>query len=77
MFSRFLSEAAEIAEDPRLEESAAEFQHIGGQWEALGELFRETSEAHAAASLLGDCVAPLNTLADLEESAWTHLRERA
>ena len=29
MFSRFLREAAEITGDPRLEESADEFQHIG------------------------------------------------
>jgi hypothetical protein len=75
MFSRFLREAARIAEDLLLEESAAEFQHIGDQWEALGEWFRGTSEAHDAASLLGDCVAPLNTLADLEEVAWTKLSE--
>jgi hypothetical protein len=77
MFSRFLREAAQIAEDPLLEDGATKFQHIGDQWEALGEWFRATSEAHDAASLLGDCVASLNTLADLEESAWTHLRERA
>jgi hypothetical protein len=77
MFSRFLHEAAEIAADPRLEESAAAFQHIGDQWEALGEWFRETSEAHDAALLLGDCEAHLNALADLEEAAWTQLREPA
>jgi hypothetical protein len=77
MFSRFLREAAEIAADAHLVQSANDFQHIGDQWEELGEWFRETSEAHNAASLLGDCVAPLNALADLEEAAWTHLRERA
>jgi hypothetical protein len=77
MFSRFLREAAHIAEDPRLEGSAADFRHIGDQWEELGEWFRGTSEAHDTASLLGDCVAQLNALADLEEAAWTQLRERA
>ena len=77
MFSRFLQEATEIAEDPRLEQSAAEFQHIGDQWEALGQWFHETSESSDAASILGDCVAHLNALADLEEAAWTQLRERA
>jgi hypothetical protein len=77
MFSRFLREAAEIAADARLVQSATDFRHIGDQWEELGEWFRETSEAHDVASFLGDCVTPLNTLADLEEAAWTHLRERA
>lgn len=77
MFSRFLGEAAEIVGDPRLEESAAEFQHIGDKWEELGEWFLSMSEASDVASRLGECVAQLNTLADLEELAWTRLRERA
>jgi hypothetical protein len=77
MFSRFLREASKIAEDPRLEEGSASFQHIGNQWEVLGEWFLKTSEAAGAASRLGECRAALNTLADLEESAWMQLRERA
>jgi hypothetical protein len=77
MFSRFLREAAQIADDPRLEESANEFWHIGDRWEELGEWLLKTSEAADAASRLGECKAPLNTLADLEEAAWTRLLERA
>jgi hypothetical protein len=77
MFSRFLREAARIAEEPLLEESAGKFQHIGDQWEDLGEWFLKTSEATDAASILRECVAPLKTLADLEEAAWAQLRERA
>jgi hypothetical protein len=76
MFSRFLHEAAQIAEDPRLEESAAEFHRIGDEWEALGKWFRKTSEASNAASRLGECVVLLDTLADLEELGWTRLCER-
>jgi hypothetical protein len=75
MFGRFLGEAAGIVGEPRLEESAAEFQGIGDAWEELGEWFRRTSEAPDPASLLGECVAPLNALADREEAAWTRLRE--
>ena len=75
MFSRFLGEAAEITGDPRLEQSAGEFQHIGDQWEELGEWFRQTSEAPDAAALLDQCVAPLGHLADLEELAWRRLRD--
>jgi hypothetical protein len=75
MFSRFLREAAGITGDPRLNESAGEFWHIGDRWEELGEWFRQTSKAPAPASLLGECVAPLEALADLEEAAWGRLRE--
>lgn len=74
MFSRFLREAAGIAGDTRLAESADEFQHIGDEWEKLGEWFREASEADDPASMLGECAAALNGLADLEEAAWGQLR---
>jgi hypothetical protein len=74
MFSRFLREAAEIMGDPRLTESADEFKRIGDGWEELGEWFRQTSEAPDPTSLLGQCVAPLNALADQEKVAWGRLR---
>jgi hypothetical protein len=75
MFSRFLREAAGIAADPRLEESANTFKHIGNRWEALGEGFRQASEAPGPATLLGECASALNSLAEMEETAWTRLRE--
>jgi len=75
MFSRFLREAAEIIEEPRLEETADEFRRIGDNWEELGEWYRQASEAPDPASLLGECVAPLNALADQEQAAWGRLRE--
>ena len=75
MFSRFLREAAAITGDLRLIESADEFQLIGDRWEELGEWFRRASEADDPASLPGECVAPLNGLADLEETAWGRLRD--
>jgi hypothetical protein len=74
MFSRFLSEGAEITGDARLAESAAVFRHIGGEWEALGQWFRQASEAPEPAQVLGECAAPLNHLADLEEAAWGQLQ---
>jgi hypothetical protein len=75
MFSRFLGEAAAIVGDARLEEGAVEFQRIGDEWEALGEWFREVSEAPDPAARLGECVAPFDALAAREEVAWRHLRE--
>jgi hypothetical protein len=75
MFSRFLREAAAITGERQFEKSADEFQRIGDAWEELSEWFRRTSEAPDPASLLGECVAPLNALADQEEAAWVRLRE--
>jgi hypothetical protein len=74
MFGRFLREAAEITGDPRLEASAEEFRQIGDRWEELGTWFRRTSEVPDPASHLGECVGPLNALADLEEAAWRRLQ---
>ncbi len=73
MFSRFLREAASIAGDPRLARSAADFQQIGDEWEALGESFQQMSEAAEPAVTLGQCQASLNILADREEAAWRRL----
>jgi hypothetical protein len=75
MFSRFLREAADVTGEARLDESADEFQYIGDKWEELGEWFLQASEAPDPAALLGECVAPLNLLAELEEAAWERLRQ--
>ena len=75
MFSRFLIEAAEITGDARLAESAAEFKRIGDEWETLAEWFRQVSEVDDPAPRLGECASSLNTLADLEEGAWSRLQE--
>jgi hypothetical protein len=73
MFSRFLREGADITSDDRLAVSADEFQHIGDEWEQLGEWFRSASEAPERDVLLEECVAPLDHLAELEEAAWRRL----
>jgi hypothetical protein len=77
MFSRFLDEAATIAAEPRLAQSAAAFRGIGDEWEALGEWFRQAAEAPEPAGLLGDATTPLQHLADQEEAAWHRLQEIA
>ncbi|MCP4543785.1 MAG: BtrH N-terminal domain-containing protein [Chloroflexi bacterium] len=76
MFGRFLREAADITKDTRLNESADEFQHIGDEWELLGKWFLQVSEAPDPASLLSECAVSLNALAELEDAAWTRLRQR-
>jgi hypothetical protein len=77
MFSRFLREAAGVASDPRLEESAAAFQQIGDRWQELATWFRQASEAPDPASLVGGCEPMLQALAGLEEVAWKRLGEVA
>ncbi|MBN2007034.1 MAG: DUF4872 domain-containing protein [Anaerolineae bacterium] len=76
MFSRFLQEAAEIMNEPKLETAAAEFKAIADQWAQLGEWFRTTSEMPDAAARMEECAGLLNTLAEMELAGWAHLRER-
>jgi len=75
MFSRFLREAAEITGDPRLNESADEFQHIGDRWQEVAEIFKRGWEAADSVVVLSETTAPMMELADLEDAAWGRLRE--
>jgi hypothetical protein len=75
MFSRFLREAAGITGETRLNQSAGEFQRIGDRWQEVAEIFKQGWEAQDPVSVLAETTAPLMELADLEETAWTRLRE--
>lgn len=77
MLSRFLAEAATLAAEPRLAESADEFQRIGDGWQALGEWFQHASEAPDPAAHLAECAGPFRELADQEQAAWTRLQDVA
>ena len=75
MFSRFLREAAEITGVARLNESADEFKHIGDRWQEVAETFKRGWEAADPGAVLSETTAPMIEIADLEEAAWTRLRE--
>jgi hypothetical protein len=75
MLSRFLREAAAVTGDPRLLDSGEEFGRIADGWAALGEWFRQASEAPKPADCLAEARAPLLALADQEEAAWRRLAE--
>ena len=77
MFSRFLREAAGIAGAGQLEKSAEAFQHIGHRWQEVAEIFRRGWQADDPVAVLAETTAPMIGLADLEEAAWTQLREWA
>lgn len=73
MFSRFLVEAAAITGEARLAESAGEFKRIGDTWEAFADWAKASSEALDPDSCLPEATAPLNDIADREQSAWDAL----
>ncbi len=73
MLSRFLSETSIILQDSRYETSAQAFQAIADAWEEVAEWAKQTSEAANPASLLDECVQPIQAIADAEEEAWTTL----
>jgi hypothetical protein len=73
MFSRFLSEAAEITGESSLVDCAAEFIQIGDAWEAFADWAKATSELPDPASHLPEAVDPLKAIADQEHSAWENL----
>jgi len=75
MFSRFLCEAAEIVGGLRLEESAEAFHHMGDRWQEVAEIFKRGWEAQDPVAVIGETTSPMMALADLEEAAWTRLRE--
>ncbi|HEX2908966.1 MAG TPA: BtrH N-terminal domain-containing protein [Phototrophicaceae bacterium] len=73
MFSRFLAESAALTGDDRLAATAKAFKHIGDQWEAVGEWFRQASEQPDMAAKVAEVAAPISAIAALEEAAWTQL----
>jgi hypothetical protein len=75
MLSRFLREAAEMTGDPRLNDSANAFQHIGDRWQEVAEMFKRGWEAEDAVAVLSETTVPMMEIADLEEAAWGRLRE--
>jgi hypothetical protein len=75
MFTRFLREAAVIADNPRLDAVADDFAGIADAWAEVGEWFLVTSELPDPAARMGEVAAQLHALADLEAAAWARLRE--
>jgi len=71
MFSRFLAEASDLADNPKLVACADEFCQAGDAWEEVGEWCKETSEKLPAN--LSPLRAMINKVADVEEHAWSHL----
>jgi hypothetical protein len=73
MYGRFLHEAAQITGEPELAEIGEEFAVIGDEWQVVADRFKAASTASDPADALPEAVAPLPSIADREEAAWTRL----
>jgi hypothetical protein len=75
MYGRFLEESADITGDGRLAEIGKDMRSIGNIWQEVAGIFKRGSEMSTPGDVLAETTAPLMELADMEESAWTRLRD--
>jgi hypothetical protein len=73
MYARFLDEAAEITNNPRLRHISQEFCHIGDMWQEVAHRFQQAAESDDPASQLEHITAPMPAIAGREETAWRQL----
>ena len=73
MYARFLSEAAEIASEPRLAELAPRLNTIGDRWEQVASAFAHAATVPEPANHLEAATAPMDDIADLEQQFWEDL----
>jgi hypothetical protein len=74
MFGRFLSEAAEICGESRLNAISEDFKSIGDCWEELAETFRPALEAPDPERLAREAKPRLEQIAGMEQAAWEKLQ---
>jgi hypothetical protein len=70
MFSRFLREAAEIIEEPRLNGCADKIKTIGDHWQEVAGIFKQGWKAEDPAEVLPETSQRMMEIAELEEDAW-------
>ena len=73
MYARFLTEAAALTGEDRLDKVAKELHRIGDSWEDVAAAFRAASEADDPAAELEQVVAPMPSIADAEQAVWEEL----
>lgn len=75
MFSRFLTEAGQMLNQPALAEIAAEFKLAGDRWQEVAAVCKEKWDQPNPAQALPEASRMMLEIAELEESAWTKLGE--
>jgi len=73
MFSRFLREAAEILEEPRLNGCADKIKSIGDRWQEVAELFKQGWKVDNPTEVLPETSQRMMEIAGLEEDAWREI----
>lgn len=75
MFSRFLKESAAILGMPALETIADDFKRIGDRWQVVAETMKKGWDAGDPVAVLIEAERPMLDVAEMEESAWSALRD--
>jgi hypothetical protein len=73
MYSRFLSEAAEICGHEELHPLSCDLQQIGDQWQVIALEFQRAAKHESPIQILNDLQEPLLTVADQEQRLWQAL----
>ena len=75
MFSRFLKESAAILGMRSLETIADDFKKTGDRWQVVAETMKKGWDADDPVAILREAEGPMLDVAEMEESAWSALRE--
>ena len=73
MFGRFLIEAASLVGNQEFADCGEAFREIGNRWEEVGKWFKQKSQSANPVDDFGAGAPMLDTIADLEEAAWSQL----
>ena len=76
MYGRFLDEVAVIIGQEKLAAAGDQMKVIGDRWEEVAHLFGMAYEANKPAEQLEEICTLLPPIADMEEQAWTALRDQ-
>jgi hypothetical protein len=74
LYSRFLNEAADLTDDPRLKEASGQVYACAEQWRTLAQPLAQAFEISNATNLIPDLISQLEEVARLEETAWQMLQ---
>jgi hypothetical protein len=75
MYARFLADAAAITGDAALDAAGAQLRLAGDRWQEVAALFDKASRDDQPAGHLAEISALLTVIANIEEGAWSDLRE--
>jgi hypothetical protein len=75
MYGRYLRDASEILDEPRLASIGEKFIVIGDRWQEVAQIFKRGFDLDNSAEVLADTAEPFMIIAEMEEDAWEKLKE--